>query len=217
MPSASARKDQKAPLPELFWINKDASSASLSHSNRDAGREINSFVQRRQVAKGRLPQRRIAVKVKKEETGAEAQGDAVVASTVSSSSSESSSATPPSLSESQGTISTSSDVSSPPPPSEKTIPKDAESDEKLPLVRSICKAGAAVDPFNCTVTPINERTKKLLNVYISITEPATWHVELKGQNVEDDRLRSASYQIVRDCMASELHLYSLIASMASRV
>lgn len=136
MPLASARKHQKAPLPELFWINKDASSASLSHSNRDAGREINSFVQRRQVTKGRLPQRRIAIKVKKEETGVEAQGDAVVASTVSSSSSESS-ATPPSLTESQGTISTLSDVSSPPPPSEKTILKDAESDEKLPLARSI--------------------------------------------------------------------------------
>lgn len=215
MPSSSARKDQKAPLPELFWINKDATSASLSHSSRDAGREINSFVQRRQAAKGRLPNRRKAAKAKKEESSAEAQDDAVAASGLSSGGSESA-ATPPSLTESQDTISTSSDVSSPPPPTERTYPKESES-EKLPLVRSICKAGAGVDPFNCTVTPINQRIKNLLNVYISVTEPATWHVELKGQNVEDHRLRSASYQIVRGCMTSELHMYSLMASMASRV
>ena len=87
----------------------------------------------------------------------------------------------------------------------------------MPLIRSICKAGEGVDPFLCTATPINARIKNLLNVYINVTEPATWQVELKGQNVEDHRLRSASYQIVRDCMASELHMYSLMACMASRV
>lgn len=42
-------------------------------------------------------------------------------------------------------------------------------------------------------------------------------MELKGRIVEEHRLRPASYQIVRECMASELHMYSLVASMASRV
>jgi hypothetical protein len=216
MPSASTRKDQKAPLPELFWVNKDASSASLSNSNCDAGREINSFVQRRHVAKGRLPERQVAAKVKDEDAHVEAQHVAIAASVASSSHSEYS-ASPPSLTDSQDTVSTHSDISSPLLLSERPCVKEPKSDENIPLIRSICKAGEGVDPFNCTATPIDARVKNLLNVYISVTEPATWHVELKGQSVEDYRLRSASYQVVRDCIGNELHMYSLMASMASRV
>jgi hypothetical protein len=216
MPSTSARKDQKAPLPSLYWINKNASSASLSNSSREDGREINSFVQRRQVAKGRLPKRRVTAKAKDEDANVVAPHVGAAAS-VASFAGSGYSATPPSLTESQDTASTHTDVSSPPPSNERTYPREPESDENLPLIRSICKAGGGVDPLNCTATPIDARMKSLLNVYISVTEPATWHVELKGQNVEDHRLRSASYQIVRDCMASELHMYALMASMASRV
>ena len=221
MPSSSARKEQKnAPLPALFWVNKDASSASLSNSGPDAGREINSFVQRRQVAKGRLSKRRVSVKTEDGEDANESTANvpnvAVAASSVSSTGSEYS-ATSPSLTESQDTISTGTEISSPVPSKEIIDREESESHENIPLIRSICRAGEGVDPFHCTATPIDARMKNLLNVYINVTEPATWQVELKGQNVEDHRLRSASYKMVKDCMASELHMYALMASMASRV
>ena len=141
---------------------------------------------------------------------------AVAASSASSAGSDCS-ATPPSLTESQDTASTSSDISGLLPSKQLSDRIKSDADEDSPLIRSICRAGEGLDPFHCTATPIDARIRDLLNVYINVTEPATWQVELKGQSVEDHRLRSASYKMVRDCMTSELHMYSLMASMASRV
>jgi hypothetical protein len=142
---ASARKDQKEPLPTLFWINKDASSASLSNSNRDIGREKNLFVQRQQVTKGRLPKRRVITKAKDADPDTAHVG---VASSVVSSTCSEHSTTPPSLTESRDTISTYIDIQSPLTP--KRNRKESQGDENIPLIRSICKAGEGVYPFQCT-------------------------------------------------------------------
>src|SRR3954453_1473704 len=71
--------------------------------------------------------------------------------------------TPPSLTESQNTISTGTDISNPLLPEEKTALKKLESNEQIPLIRSICRKGEGVDPFHLQCP-----RKNLLHMYINV-------------------------------------------------
>lgn len=94
--------------------------------------------------------------------------------------------------------------------------EEASSTGPLRLTRQICGPGEAIDPFVATASSIDSSAHQLLQYYIHVLVPSKWHVDSKS-NAKLPRVEAASMSVIRGCLASELHLYSLLASMSSRM
>jgi hypothetical protein len=76
--------------------------------------------------------------------------------------------------------------------------------------------GEAFDPFNATTTKLDPLVLQLLHYYIHVLVPSKWHVDYQS-NQKLARIEAASKNVIQGCLANELHMFSLLASMASRM
>jgi hypothetical protein len=84
------------------------------------------------------------------------------------------------------------------------------------LPRSVGFTGEAIDPFNATTANLDPTVLELLHYYINVLVPSKWHVDSKSKQ-KLARIEAASKGVIEACLADELHMYSLLASMASRM
>jgi hypothetical protein len=85
--------------------------------------------------------------------------------------------------------------------------------------RLSCRAGfrgEAIDPFNATTAKHDPSVLQLLHYYVHVLVPSKWHVDFQS-NQKLARIEAASKSIIQGCLANELHMFSLLASMASRM
>jgi hypothetical protein len=86
----------------------------------------------------------------------------------------------------------------------------------IQLPRSVGFTGEAIDPFNATTAKLDPLVLQLLHYYIHVLVPSKWHVDSQS-NQKLARIEAASKGVIKGCLADELHMYSLLASMASRM
>lgn len=76
--------------------------------------------------------------------------------------------------------------------------------------------GEALDPFNATTAKLDPSVLELFHYYIHVLVPSKWHVDSQSKQ-KLARIEAASKGVIQGCLSDELHLYSLLASMASRM
>lgn len=76
--------------------------------------------------------------------------------------------------------------------------------------------GDAVDPFHATTAKLDPLVLELFHYYIHVLVPSKWHVDSQSKQ-KLARIEAASKGVIQGCLSDELHLYSLLASMASRM
>ena len=82
--------------------------------------------------------------------------------------------------------------------------------------RSIGFSGESIDPFNVTTAKLDTSVLQLLHYYVHVLVPSKWHVDSQS-NQKLARIDAASRGVIKGCLTDELHMYSLLASMASRM
>jgi hypothetical protein len=81
----------------------------------------------------------------------------------------------------------------------------------------LCSKGDSVDPFSCTATPIDHTTHDLLQHYMRVIVPATFHVEAQAYRSTMTRHAVSTFEVVRRSMSSEMHMAALLTVSAYRV
>jgi hypothetical protein len=76
--------------------------------------------------------------------------------------------------------------------------------------------GEALDPFNAVTAKLDPLILELFHYYIHVLVPSKWHVDSQSKQ-KLARIEAASKGVIQGCLSDELHLYSLLASMASRM
>ncbi|EXJ75083.1 uncharacterized protein A1O5_01779 [Cladophialophora psammophila CBS 110553] len=72
-----------------------------------------------------------------------------------------------------------------------------------------------MDPFASTVVNVDRKAHSLLQYFIHVSHPRTWHSE-----VQDDHTYTFQRDVltlVKGCLEKEVHFYTLLASMASQM
>ena len=194
---------------DLLWIEQDSVPNSAARSGPRTRHLINSHVQRFSKNSQRL------IKARDLQTNlATVQRWRLDKPTERSTSSESSRS-----SSSDGVSNRSSleiartEVSQRPP---RSSDNESLTSQSIQLPRSVGIRGEAIDPFNATTAKLDESVLQLLHYYIHVLVPSKWHVDSQS-NQKLARIEAASQGVIRGCLANELHLYSLLASMASRM
>lgn len=100
-------------------------------------------------------------------------------------------------------------------PSDSTL-RSSLTSRSAQLSRAAGFRGEAVDPFNVTKTELDPLVLQLLHYYIHVLVPSKWHVDYQS-NQKLARIEAASKNVIQGCLANQLHMFSLLASMASRM
>jgi hypothetical protein len=100
-------------------------------------------------------------------------------------------------------------------PSDST-PKSLLTSRLAKLSRAAGFHGEAIDPFNATITKLDPSALHLLHYYIHVLVPSKWHVDSQS-NQKLARIEAATKSVIQGCLANELHMFSLLAAMASRM
>lgn len=72
-----------------------------------------------------------------------------------------------------------------------------------------------IDPFASTVAPLDQQGHSLLQYFIHVSHPRTWHSEV--QRDRSYTFKADASTLVRGCFENEVHFYPLLASMASQM
>ena len=194
---------------ELLWVEQDSTANSAAQNVPHTRRLINSHVQRF----SKNSQRPIKARGfhAKSATFQRWTLDKSAESSGQSERSRSSSSDEPS------TILSGDDSQTPPsqhPPA--NLNSSSWVNRLVHLSRSVGFTGEAIDPFNATTAELDPLVLKLLHYYIDVLVPSKWHVDsLSKQKLA--RVEAASKGVIKGCLEDELHMYSLLASMASRM
>lgn len=73
------------------------------------------------------------------------------------------------------------------------------------------------DPFASTSVNVERQAHALLQYFIHVSHPRTWHSELRSLPDHSYTFQSDAMTIVRGSLEHEVHFYTLIASMASQL
>jgi hypothetical protein len=194
---------------ELLWVEEDSTATSPAQSRPRTRRLINSHVQRfsknsRRLNRARHVHTNIATfqrwrleKSKESTTPAGSSRDAL----------RNESGDHPLRDDSQTQFNKR--------PSDST-PKGSLTSRLAKLSRAAGFHGEAIDPFNTTITRLDPSVLHLLHYYIHVLVPSKWHVDSQS-NQKLARIEAASKNVIQGCLANELHMFSLLAAMASRM
>lgn len=85
------------------------------------------------------------------------------------------------------------------------------------LDRAICSKDEAVDPFDRSCVKVDSEVHTLLQFYLRVFHPNTWHIEAHKQSTVLAKYKYAggAQDIVRGCFEDEMNMYCVLASMAS--
>ncbi|OAP57444.1 hypothetical protein AYL99_08182 [Fonsecaea erecta] len=72
-----------------------------------------------------------------------------------------------------------------------------------------------IDPFASTVVNVDRKAHGLLQYFIHVSHPRTWHSEV--QNDRTYTFQNDVLALVKGCLENEVHFYTLLASMASQM
>ena len=87
----------------------------------------------------------------------------------------------------------------------------------LTLPPVLCCTGDAIDPFNCTATPIDHTTHELIQHYVRVIVPSTFRVEAQAYRFPTTRHTASIVEVVRRSLSNEMHTAALLAVSASRM
>jgi hypothetical protein len=85
------------------------------------------------------------------------------------------------------------------------------------LDRAICLKDEAVDPFDRSCIKVDSEVHSLLQFYLRVFHPNTWHTEAHKQSRSLGKYKYArgAHDIVQGCFEDEMNMYCVLASMAS--
>lgn len=190
------------PPTQLLWVNKSAASVSLSDSYAEERNKINSHIQtwRRQrkvqsdvCPSSPRPQKTLLPLGLRQHTtrrSKHSSKDDVISDVVST---------------------------------EQQVTRRYQSDPWITLHEnlhhpqqwSICLPGHAADPFGFVC--LDNQTHSLLQYYITVSFPSTWHTETKSGRAVEHVHRSAEMKMIRGCLEREIDMATMTAAVASRV
>ncbi|KIW82327.1 hypothetical protein Z517_05354 [Fonsecaea pedrosoi CBS 271.37] len=90
---------------------------------------------------------------------------------------------------------------------------------KRPDIQTIPRVPAdesrIIDPFVSTVVNVDRKAHTLLQYFVHVSHPRTWHSEV--QNDRTYTFQKDVFPLVKGCLENEVHFYTLLASMASQM
>ena len=207
-------------------MNKDATSVSFSNSEEAVRRRVNRHVQHwhlntKFATKQRVLRETPALHILKGGYGRTAERTERIRSRL-----EHRPLVFQSAKSSRGTLiseiqSTPSDTLDPQQPGNKwqIVDKDKAGTKNIAptLPPVLCCTGDAIDPFNCTTTPIDHTTHELIQHYVRVIVPSTFRVEAQAYRSPTTRHTASTVEVVRRSMSNEMHMAALLAVSASRM
>lgn len=73
------------------------------------------------------------------------------------------------------------------------------------------------DPFASTVANVDRLAHSLLQYFVNVSHPRTWHSESRALPDKSYTFQKDALTLVRESLHNEVHLYTLLASMASQL
>lgn len=194
--------------PKVLFVNKSATSESLSHSGSKDGTKIYSHVQRIRRWKNSdhgIIQAKRLTKAEPRSRQASSSGD---------DDSEKSTANidrRPHLKQTanaNGSSATETSRSDAVRTSGMSMGNDLASLYKMPQ-----STEDIVDPFNTTCIVVDKTVHTLLQYYLHIVHPSVWHILSAGRNGNADIFKEKAMTILRGCLSEQYDMYCLLASM----
>jgi len=74
-----------------------------------------------------------------------------------------------------------------------------------------------VDPFDVTCIKVDATVHQLLQYFLTVSHPNTWHTEQVPRKNLRYTFRSDAMTIIQGCLHDEMNMYCLLASMASQM
>ncbi|KAK5046408.1 hypothetical protein LTR84_008210 [Exophiala bonariae] len=186
--------------PKVLFVNKSATSESLSHSGSKDGTKIYSHVQRTRRWKnsdhGIIQAKRLT---KAETRGRHASWSGDDDSEKGTTNID------------QGPLSNqiaNGNGSAPTKPSQSVTSNDFASLYKMPQ-----STEDIVDPFNTTCIVVDKTVHTLLQYYLHIVHPSVWHILTAGRNGNADIFKEKAMTILKGCLSEQYDMYCLLASM----
>ncbi len=89
--------------------------------------------------------------------------------------------------------------------------------QALQVPRQLCRQGTAIDPFQTAVVNMDYQANILLQYYVLTVFPPIWQAIAKVRSLQPHHFQLATREVVQEHISSEVHIVTLLASMASRM
>lgn len=74
-----------------------------------------------------------------------------------------------------------------------------------------------IDPFAVTCVTIGREAHQLLQYFLRVSHPRTWHTEARAFPDRSYTFKSSAFSLVQGCIENEMNMYTMLASMASQL
>lgn len=205
--------------PRVLFVNKTATSESLSHSGSKDGTKIYSHVQRtrrwknsdqgiiqaKRLTKAQAQLRHLSPKC---DEGFDKSTNTEEGSGTDSDRQPLDQTLPLQSIDDTGLAPTKNTHTKAPPNMDPLMASNLANIYKMPQ-----STEDIVDPFKTTCIVVDKTVHTLLQYYLHIVHPSVWHILSAGRNGNTDIFKEKAMTILKGCLSEQYDMYCLLASM----